>query len=69
MKKYTLTTVDRLNIGDTFLKENDVNEVVYTKLGLKNPAPKKFYVRKGELKWPDIMKDNEPIIFLNHGSD
>ena len=67
MKKYTMTTVDKLVVGDTFLKENDQNEIVYTVLELKCSVRGKFYVKKGDLKMTDICGSNESIIFLNHG--
>lgn len=67
MQKYTMTTVDKLVVGDTFLKENDQNEIVYTVLELKCSVKGKVYVRKGNLKMTDICGINEPIIFLSHG--
>jgi len=67
MQKYTMTTVDKLVVGDTFLKENDHNEIVYTVLELKCSVKGKVYVKKGNLKMTDMCGSNESIIFLSHG--
>lgn len=67
MRKYTLTTVDKLKDGDTFLKEDDLNEIVYTVLELKCSVRGKVYVKKGSLKMTDICGTNESIIFLGNG--
>jgi hypothetical protein len=67
MKKYTMTSVDKLNPGDTFLKEGDLNEIVYTVLDLKCHTKGKVYVKKGDLKMTDMVDVNESIIFLSHG--
>ena len=62
-----MTTVDKLVVGDTFLKENDHNEIVYTVLELKCSVKGKVYVKKGNLKMTDMVGSNESIIFLSHG--
>lgn len=67
MKRYTMTNIDKLKEGDTFLKENDPHEIVFTVMGLKCNMKDKYYARKGELRMPDIVDINEPLIFLKHG--
>lgn len=66
MKKYTLTSIDKLKPGDQFVKQDDKNEIVFTVLDLNSNSRVKFYARKGDLKMTDIVDVNEPIIFLRH---
>lgn len=67
MKKYTMTNVDKLSVGDTFIKDGDTNEIVYTVLPLKCSVKGYVYVRKGKLKITDMVSIKESIIFLSHG--
>jgi len=67
MKKYTLTPVDKLKVGDTFLKDDDPHEILYKVLPLRCSVKDKYYVQKGDLKMTDIVDINEPIIFLSNG--
>lgn len=64
MRKYTITTIDKLQPGDQFVKQDDKNEVVFTVSVLKCFTKGKFYAIKGELKMTDIVDKNESIIFL-----
>ena len=69
MKKYTITNIDKLRVGDTFVKDGDVNDIVFTVMELKCSIKGKYYARKGELRMPDIVDINEPLIFLKHGNN
>lgn len=66
MKAFTLTTADKLKPGDTFYKERDANKIIYTMLQLKCRTPGLFYVKKGDLKFTDMVDKKEQIIFLKH---
>jgi len=67
MKKYTLTTLDRLKSGDTFLKENDKNEIVYEVSPVKCSYGGMLFVKKGDLRLPDMLPKRQSVIFLKHG--
>lgn len=66
MRKYTITSIDKLKPGDQFVKEGDVNEIVFTVLDMPHKEAS-YYVRKGELRMTDIVNKKESIIFLRHG--
>jgi len=65
MKKYTLTTADKLQIGDTFVKPEDPLEIIYTVLNM-NCKKSRIFVKKGNNMMPDIIHKKKQVIFLNH---
>ena len=66
MKRYTLATLSRLKPGDTFYKDGDQTEVMYTVLPNKCAYGGMRYVRKGELRMTDMLKKRQGVIFLKH---
>ena len=64
MKKFTLTTVDKLSPGDQFLKEGDKLKIVYTVSERQKKSKVLFYVQKGDNRFPDLTNINEQIIYL-----
>lgn len=66
MKPLTLTTIDKLKPGDQFYKEKDASKTTFTVLSLQRTSDGKYYVKKGDLKWPDMVDRKESIIFLKH---
>ena len=66
MKRYTLTTLYNLKAGDTFLKENDDSEIVYEVSEVKSAYKGMLFVKKGELRLPDMLHRNQAVIFLKH---
>lgn len=64
MRRYTLTTLDQLKAGDTFLKENDKNEIVYEVSLVKCAFGGMLFVKKGDLRLPDMLPKKQSVIFL-----
>ena len=62
-----MTNVDKLEVGDIFIKDGDTNEIPYKILPLKCSVKGKVYVKKGNLKMTDMVGINESIIFISHG--
>jgi len=66
MKKYTFTTLSNLKAGDTFYKENDSSEILYEVSEVKCSYGGYLFVKKGDLRLPDMLRKNQGVIFLNH---
>jgi len=66
MTRYTLTTLDKLKAGDTFVKENDEKEIVYEVSPVKCAYGGMLFVKKGELRLPDMLRKGQSVIFLKH---
>lgn len=70
MEKNTLTTVDKLQIGDRFYKAGDRKKELWTKV----EAQKKVTYFQTYVHWakkdkevhPQALKANSPVIFLRH---
>lgn len=66
MRRYTLTTLSKLKHGDIFLKEDDKLDIVYE----VSPQPCAYggflFVKKGDLRMPDMLRKNQAVIFLKH---
>lgn len=67
MKKYTLTVLKNLKAGDTFYKDNDKNEIIYQVSDVNCTYGGMMYVKKGDLRLPDMLPKKQSVIFLKHG--
>lgn len=66
MKHFTMTTLCKLKPGDTFYKDGDKLEIVYTVSSTPCAYGGMLYVKKGELMFPDMLPKRQGVIFLKH---
>ena len=67
MRRYTLTVLEKLKHGDTFLKENYKHEIVYEVSSVACAYAGMLFVKKGDLKSSDMLEKRQSVIFLKHG--
>jgi len=61
-----MTTLINLKAGDTFFKDGDKHEIVYEVSEVKCAFAGMMYVKKGELRLPDMLQKRQSVIFLKH---
>lgn len=68
MERNTLTTIDKLQVGDRFYKANDkkkeVWEVVEHETKQTHFQTYRFWATNGKLKYPEPVKKNTVLVFL-----
>lgn len=70
MERNTITTIDKLLIGDRFYKKTDRTKTVYTKVSVKPMANKYRVLTYGALKdgerHPNHMSTDTLLVFLRN---